>query len=54
MPTAGNLYKVPVKLTVLSPRGFAAKVGEKVLESVSAWGEPYNALVEEDQVVSSL
>lgn len=33
-------------------RGFAAKVGEKVLENIAAWGQPYNALVEEDQVVS--
>ncbi|KAK0704930.1 hypothetical protein B0H67DRAFT_603917 [Lasiosphaeris hirsuta] len=35
-------------------KGFAAKTGEKVLESVSAWGKDYNALIEEDQVVSSL
>ncbi|KAL1876864.1 hypothetical protein VTK73DRAFT_9094 [Phialemonium thermophilum] len=35
-------------------KGFAAKVGEKVLESVAAWGEPYNALIEEDEVVSAL
>jgi len=35
-------------------RGFAAKVGETVLESIQAWGAPYNALIEEDQVVSAL
>ncbi len=40
--------------TDTSPRGFAAKVGEKVLDTVSAWGKEYNALVEEDQIVSSL
>ncbi|KAK3943564.1 hypothetical protein QBC46DRAFT_351441 [Diplogelasinospora grovesii] len=35
-------------------KGFAAKVGEKVLDTVAAWGKEYNCLVEEDQVVSSL
>ncbi|KAK3372770.1 hypothetical protein B0T24DRAFT_528168 [Lasiosphaeria ovina] len=35
-------------------KGFAAKVGDKVLESVSAWGKEYNAVVEEDEIVSSL
>ncbi|KAK5658604.1 hypothetical protein OQA88_1997 [Cercophora sp. LCS_1] len=35
-------------------KGFAAKMGEKVLDTVSAWGKEYNALVEEDQVVSAL
>ncbi|KAK1772926.1 hypothetical protein QBC33DRAFT_554366 [Phialemonium atrogriseum] len=35
-------------------KGFAAKVGEKVLDTVTAWGKPYNALIEEDQLVSSL
>ena len=38
----------------LRTRGFAAKVGEKVLETVSTWGKEYNALIEEDQVVSAL
>ncbi|RKU43926.1 hypothetical protein DL546_001070 [Coniochaeta pulveracea] len=33
-------------------KGFAAKVGEKILENVAAMGKPYNALVEEDEVVS--
>ncbi|KAM7220535.1 hypothetical protein V8F06_004124 [Rhypophila decipiens] len=35
-------------------KGFAAKLGEKVLDQVSALGKEYNALVEEDQVVSAL
>ncbi|KAK0634725.1 hypothetical protein B0T17DRAFT_483331 [Bombardia bombarda] len=34
-------------------KGFAAKVGEKVLDTVTAWGQEYNALIEEDQVVTS-
>ncbi|KAB5585295.1 hypothetical protein GE09DRAFT_1209910 [Coniochaeta sp. 2T2.1] len=33
---------------------FAAKVGEKVLENIAAWGAPYQALIEEDQIVSAL
>ncbi|KAK4133270.1 hypothetical protein BT67DRAFT_450555 [Trichocladium antarcticum] len=32
-------------------KGFAAKVGEKVLDSVSAWGQDYNVLVEENEEV---
>jgi hypothetical protein len=32
-------------------KGFAAKVGEKILGSVSAWGQQYQVLVEEDQEV---
>ncbi|KAK4111137.1 hypothetical protein N656DRAFT_734473 [Canariomyces notabilis] len=32
-------------------KGFAAKVGEKVLDTVSAWGQEYQVLVEEDQDV---
>jgi len=35
-------------------RGFAAKCGEKVLETVTEWGTKYNALIEEDQVASAL
>jgi hypothetical protein len=35
-------------------RGFAAKVGEKVLGSVSAWGKEYQVLVEEDQEVHQM
>ncbi|KAH8904012.1 endopeptidase inhibitor-like protein [Coniochaeta sp. PMI_546] len=35
-------------------KGFAATVGEKVLENIAAWGAPYQALIEEDQVVSAL
>ena len=34
-------------------RGFAAKVGEKVLDSVSALGKEYQVLVEEDQEVTT-
>ncbi|KAI1506155.1 hypothetical protein F5X99DRAFT_125826 [Biscogniauxia marginata] len=32
-------------------RGFAAKAPQKILESVSAWGVEFNAVIEEDQVV---
>ncbi len=32
-------------------RGFAAKVGEQVIGTVSAWGKDYQVLVEEDQEV---
>ncbi|KAL2135842.1 hypothetical protein VTI74DRAFT_6605 [Chaetomium olivicolor] len=35
-------------------KGFAAKVGEKVLETVSAWGQEYQVLVEEDQEVHQM
>ncbi|KAK4040471.1 hypothetical protein C8A01DRAFT_46190 [Parachaetomium inaequale] len=35
-------------------KGFAAKVGEKVLGSVSAWGKEYQVLVEEDQEVHQM
>jgi hypothetical protein len=35
-------------------KGFAAKVGEKVLGSVSAWGKDYQVLVEEDQEVHKM
>lgn len=35
-------------------RGFAAQVGEKILESVSAMGEQYQVLVEEDQEVRQM
>jgi hypothetical protein len=35
-------------------RGFAAKVGEKVLSSVSTWGKDYQVLVEEDQEVHQM
>lgn len=35
-----------------SCRGFAAKAPEKVLESVQAWGTEYNALVEDDLVIT--
>ncbi|KAL2018534.1 hypothetical protein VTK56DRAFT_746 [Thermocarpiscus australiensis] len=35
-------------------KGFAAKVGEKVLDTVSAWGKEYQVLVEEDQEVHSM
>ncbi|KAL2143273.1 hypothetical protein VTI28DRAFT_10580 [Corynascus sepedonium] len=34
-------------------KGFAAKVGEKVLDSVSALGKEYQVLVEEDQEVTT-
>lgn len=34
-----------------SARGFAAKVGEKILDQVSAWGQEYQVLVEEDNEV---
>jgi hypothetical protein len=32
-------------------RGFAAKVGEKVLGQVSAWGSEYQVLIEDDEEV---
>lgn len=32
-------------------RGFAAKVGEKILDTVSAMGQQYHVLIEEDQEV---
>jgi hypothetical protein len=35
-------------------RGFAAKVGEKVIDTVSAWGQEYQVLVEEDEEVHAL
>ncbi|AEO71315.1 dd42b0c7-84f9-4d38-a1be-94a564dd3467 [Thermothielavioides terrestris] len=35
-------------------KGFAAKVGEKVLETISAWGEEYRVLVEEDEEVHAV
>ncbi|KAK3387263.1 hypothetical protein B0H63DRAFT_469663 [Podospora didyma] len=35
-------------------KGFAAKCGDKVLDTVSGWGKQYNALVEEDEIVTSL
>ncbi|KAJ4306834.1 hypothetical protein N0V88_000205 [Collariella sp. IMI 366227] len=35
-------------------KGFAAKVGEKVLDSVSAWGKEYQVLVEEDLEVHQM
>ncbi|KAL2160114.1 hypothetical protein VTH06DRAFT_1769 [Thermothelomyces fergusii] len=35
-------------------KGFAAKVGEKVLDSVSALGKQYEVLVEEDQEVHQM
>lgn len=35
-------------------RGFAAKVGEQVLGTVSAWGKDYQVLVEEDQEVHQM
>lgn len=41
-------------LTRVAPRGFAATVGEKVLENIAAWGAPYQALIEEDETVSAL
>lgn len=36
----------------LTSRGFAATAGEKVLETVQSMGSKYNALIEEDEVVS--
>jgi len=35
-------------------KGFAAKVGEKVVETISVLGQEYNAIVEEDDIVSAL
>ncbi len=35
-------------------RGFAATAGEKIVETVQAMGAQYQALIEEDQVVSVL
>ncbi|KAK4153889.1 hypothetical protein C8A00DRAFT_33362 [Chaetomidium leptoderma] len=35
-------------------KGFAAKVGAKVLDTVSAWGQEYQVLVEEDQEVHQM
>lgn len=35
-------------------RGFAAKVGEKVIDSVSALGKDYQVLVEEDQEIQQM
>ncbi|KAL2174336.1 uncharacterized protein P884DRAFT_302682 [Thermothelomyces heterothallicus CBS 202.75] len=35
-------------------KGFAAKVGEKVIDSVSALGKQYQVLVEEDQEVHQM
>lgn len=33
-------------------RGFAAKAPAKALEMVRTWGSDYNAVVEDDQMVS--
>ncbi|KAK0741762.1 hypothetical protein B0T21DRAFT_283691 [Apiosordaria backusii] len=35
-------------------KGFAAEVGGKVLETVSAWGEQYKVSVEENQEVHTM
>ncbi|KAG7285328.1 hypothetical protein NEMBOFW57_009950 [Staphylotrichum longicolle] len=35
-------------------KGFAARVGEQVLGTVSAWGKDYQVLVEEDQEVHQM
>ncbi|KAL2265349.1 hypothetical protein VTJ83DRAFT_6449 [Remersonia thermophila] len=35
-------------------RGFAAKVGEKVLQTVSAWGKEYQVLIEMDEEVHAM
>ena len=35
-------------------KGFAAKVGEKALDTIAAWGKEHNALIEEDQIVKGL
>ncbi|KAI1489581.1 hypothetical protein F5X96DRAFT_605120 [Biscogniauxia mediterranea] len=32
-------------------RGFAAKAPQKIIESVTAWGAQFNAIIEEDLVV---
>jgi hypothetical protein len=47
MPASGHDM-----LTII--RGFAAQVGEKILESVSAMGQQYQVLVEEDQEVHQM
>lgn len=39
-------------ITNKKTRGFAATAGEKVLESVQTMGSKYQALIEEDKVVS--
>lgn len=38
-------------MLIETSRGFAAKVGEKILETVSTMGQEYQVLVEEDQEV---
>ncbi|KAI1381179.1 hypothetical protein F4677DRAFT_119038 [Hypoxylon crocopeplum] len=32
-------------------KGFAAKAPQKIIETVSAWGAEFHAVIEEDQVV---
>jgi len=41
-------------LLTFSFRGFAAKVGAKVLDSVSAWGQEYQVSIEEDEEVHAM
>lgn len=46
--SAGGIVTHEYKLI----KAFAAKAPEKVLETVQAWGNKYNAVIEEDQVVT--
>ncbi|KAI9730928.1 MAG: hypothetical protein M1818_008002 [Claussenomyces sp. TS43310] len=47
--SAGGIITHEYKLI----KGFAAKAPEKVLETVSAWGVEYNAVVEDDGLVQT-
>ncbi|KAJ2904953.1 Protease propeptide/inhibitor [Zalerion maritima] len=46
--SAGGIVTHEYKLI----KGFSAKAPEKILHSVQTWGNRYNALIEEDEVVS--
>ena len=49
-----SIKKYWIRRLTVPNSAFAAKVGEKVLENIAAWGAPYQALIEEDQIVSAL
>ncbi len=53
-PTIRRHYIIDSAAHTNGSRGFAAKVGEKVLNSVSTWGKDYQVLVEEDQEVHQM
>jgi hypothetical protein len=47
-----EVQKLPYYSILISlNRGFAATAPAKILESVQAWGNEYNAVIEEDQIV---